>query len=127
MALLLIQLAMFLLLPALLIAAGLPFFWREIYRRWLFVTVSLIVGYSLYFAIMYFLDPDFGRPSADIVSLEPAPGVNAERTVVVRDIKGNVVHYFLEPYLGRMITFALVFSLVLWRMKYYFRRGVTGV
>ena len=127
MALLLIQLAMIILLPALLIAAALPFVWREISRRWLFVMVSLLVGYSLYFAIMYFLDPDFGRPSADLVSLEHAPSSNAEKVVVVRDIKGNVIHYFLEPYLARMITFTCIFSFVLWRITRYLRREVTSV
>ena len=127
MALLFTQLAIFLLLPALLIAVGLAFVWREISRHWLFFAMSLLVGYSLYFAIMYFLDPDFGRPSADLVSLEPAPGSNAAKVVVVRDIKGNVIHYFLEPYLVRMITFTCIFSFVLWRMTRYFRREVTGV
>lgn len=127
MALQFTQLAMFLLLPALLIAVGLAFVWRRISRRWLFVAVSLLVGYSLYFAIMYFLDPDFGRPSADLVSLESAPDSNAAKVVVVRDIKRNVIRYFLEPYLSRMITFTCIFSFVLWRMTRYFRREVTGV
>lgn len=127
MVLLFTQLAILVLLPALLICTGLPFVWREISRHWLFVAVSLLVGYGLYFAIMYFLDPDFGGPSADLVSLELAPSSNAEKVVVVRDIKGNVIHYFLEPYLARMFTFTCIFSFVLWRITRYFRREVTDV
>ena len=122
MALLFTQLAILILLPALVIAAGLAFVGREISRRWLFVAVSLLVGYGLYFAIMYFLDPDFGRPSADIVSLEPVPGNSARTAAVVRDLEGNVIHYFLEPYLARMIIFTGIFSVALWRMARYFRR-----
>ena len=108
------QIALLALLPLSMSAAASAWAWGTLSKPWLYVVCATAGSYAIYGALMYLLDPDRGRGAGYMVSANDA-ATTPETRYQVTTVNGEVLSYFLQPYLLRMVIFALI-SLPLLRL-----------
>ena len=111
------QLALLALLPVALSVAALVLAWSSLARPWLFLGSAIAVSYVIYGLVMYFLDPNLGRSVGYMVYIDSETGLPVNRTT-----DGEVLRYFLQPYLLRMAIFAALQVPILWGLAWIFRK-----
>lgn len=112
MALLYLQFALLLGLPAIYVLAAAVFTWSGLSRPWLFVVANVVTLYVAYFSILHLTTPRGG-------------GYVLETSQNGSPIKGQgteVISFLLQPYLKAMLLFSCFALLLLWGTVKLFRR-----
>lgn len=121
MLLLYIQIALLAALPLLVATAFSLMSWNSLSRPWAFLIVGTVMAYSAYALIMYVLDPDRGGGAGYMVSVERDSSAPEEKHSA-KTVHGEVIRYFLQPYMSRMAAFLVLSIPMLWALSRFFRR-----